>query len=627
MAFPTTITGLNVNIGNIKWITKPFIAGGNVYVFGKGTTTNLLRAFKATDPTSSFSNVGTDVTMTSTQAILGIDAVQSGNEIHVVTIDGATTTEVDLRYHVFNTSSDTWTTSNETILDDYDLVSTAAGAHVAVGIRSDGDVIVLYNGPLVASGGNRERVYYARRESGSWTVDIEVGNGGATSWYAGGVVPGSSDRMHFFFLDDGANDAYQRCLTSANALETFPSAIDTTVNTTQLSALQTGAYYESGGATKIRYPWQDATGLILMSFKCDSADAPTMSKDDGIDGATSMESGEYRAGFAANGTTLWCVYVDSVASDLYTLSNVDDAGWDAPASFQAAVSNGVRTNVYVRNGNNVLAIVANDNSNPTYTEKDLGAAGSSVDIDATASVTWNSKSTAASAFDQDAAASLTWNGTGLYPAAFDSDAVASVTWNGAEVAAGTIEDGDWSAAATASVTWDAAEVTPAAWSSIASSVTGGGQPHGASTASADWNSAAVASLTWNGTATGAGAWDSDAVASLTATGAATASANWNSAAVASLTMVGEEVTGTTSEAAWNASAVATITLTSATIAAASFDAGAVASLTMAGEAVGAAAERNLDGWKPKRIEDTEEEDIMFLMAAIHTYMEQNNVYH
>ena len=632
MALPVTITGLLVATTNNDTVSKPFISSaGNVYVVGKGTTTNLLRAFKATDPTSSFSNVGTDVTMTSTNAIQAVDAVQQGDLLHVITTDAAAATAVDLRYHVFDMSSDTWTTSNETVVNDYAVVAIATAIHAAVSIRSDGDVIVLYNGPLVnISAADRETVYYARRESGSWTVNVEVSNAGATSWYAGGVVLGSSDRMHFFFLDDGASDAYQRCLTSANSLETFPSAIDTTVNTTQISALQTGTSYVSGANTKVRYPWEDATGIILMSFKCDSADAPTMSKDDGIDGAVPCESGAHRNSMSADGTRLWCAYVFATDSDIYTLSNANDAGWDAPALFAVENSNGIRTNIYTRSGSVVLAMVYNSSSNTLYNEKVLATAaafdqdvtasvtwtgeavaagGSAWSSTATASVTWSGASTATSNLDSDATALLTWNGRSFAASAFDQDAAASLTWVGSSITAASATD--WSSAATASLTWNGAAISASRWIATASSAAFGGVV-GASTAAGPLSAAAVASLTWNGVSTSASAWDADALTSVTWTGV--------------------DAGGAVEDGDASLIAAASVTFSSASTADSAVAIDVAAVLAWAGvdatPAVGL-SDIDRDGWKPrrKRIVDAEDEELMVLVTAIYTYMEQNHVYH
>lgn len=569
MALPVTITGLLVATTNVETFTQPFISSaGNVYVFGKGTTTTLLRAFKATDPTSSFANAGSDITLAN--VIRGVSAVQQNDVIHVMTIDSVGSTGADLRYHAFDMSSDSWTTSNELVVDDYSLVATATAAHVAVNIRSDGDVICLYNGPMVnISAANRETVYYARREAGTWTAGIEVSNAGATSWFAGGIVRGADDRMHFFFIDDGASDAYQRTLTSSNSLQTFPSSYDTSINTTQISTLAIGTSYDSGGTIKVRYPQEDATGLIMLSVKMDSADTPTVTTDADITGATDIESGSHRGSFSANGTTLWHTFVGSADSDIYTQSNVNDGGWSAPASFAVENSNGVRTNVYIRSGNYKLAMCYNSNSNTLYNEMDLGSAGSDIDIDATASVTWGGSSVATSALS--------------------STALASVTWTGSSVSAGATE-ADWSSIARIVVSWNGASIASNVWSSTASGAASGG--------------AVGASI------------DAQSYFSIARFGFPPSMNRWNGASIAS----GDYTDATISSITWGQA--------SDVIAEAGFEMATTTSLGMVGQDSTPAAAANLDGWKPKHHQDDiEEEDLMFLMTAIHAYMEQNNVYH
>src|SRR5688572_24647398 len=104
MALPTTISGIDVAVP----VAGPFkSSGGNVYFIGKdSSTTNTLRAFNATDPTTSFSNVGTDFTVTNVTVgaqINAISAWQDGDTLHVATSqhDTTTTTNNTYRYHTF----------------------------------------------------------------------------------------------------------------------------------------------------------------------------------------------------------------------------------------------------------------------------------------------------------------------------------------------------------------------------------------------------------------------------------------------------------------------------------------------------------------------------------------------
>jgi len=361
MALPVTITGL---VGNLLTTSQPFISSsGNVYVFGRDSSdTDLLRAFKATDPTSSFSNVGTDVDVQSggTWPIVAIAAVQISDVIHIVTVVSFDLNNNSIYYHTFNMATDAWVTTNEGVKTNYLAATTDATKAISISARSDGDIIVIYNGSKEASmGSDYDRVKYARREGGTWTIDVALDSGGADHWYASGLVIGSSDRMHFFFVNGDLFDMFQRTLTSANVLETLPSAFDTSITATLLHTVQQGASYDDGGTQRVRYPVYDSTSSTINSAKLDSANAPTVTQDTDITGSTSVTVTQMVSSFSADGTTLWHTFASVTDGDLYTQSNEDDAGWSTPAEFYDDTDgvNGIRTNVYTRGSSVVLAMV------------------------------------------------------------------------------------------------------------------------------------------------------------------------------------------------------------------------------------------------------------------------------
>lgn len=640
MAFPTTIStgGQFANVGG----SKPYISSaGNVYVIIKSDLTYKIRAFKATDPTSSFSNVGTDVAVTSTNAIKGIGTYQVGDVIHVVTMDyTSVAAAIDLRYHTFDMSSDTWTLSNETIKDNMSFPASGTNADFpSISVRSNGDVIVFYNGPLVANmGSDRFRVYYARRVSAVWTVDVAVDNGGATGWYVNGMADGSSDRHHLYFEDNGALDGYQRCLHSDNTLETFPASYDTTLGGNY--NYSDGASYDASGTQKVRVISQDATANQLNSVKLDSAATPTITLDTDITGATNPALSNFTSCFSSQSTNLWHAFIDSV-NDIYTQSNANDGGWSTPASFYTGTATVIYSNVYTRGGDIVLGMVFVE-TDPKYTEKVLVQGGNAASISAAASVTWsgkstaagnmdgpaaaavvtwNGKSTATSSFTQTAAAVLTWNGAAPTAAAFNSAAAASVTWNGASTAAVPFQDiaaavltwngkstatsafsdtaaavltwngastsaTAWSSTATASLTWNGTGLYSGAWSvTAAASVTWTGQEvAGGTIASGDWSSTAAAALTWNGVSTATADLSSAAVGNVTWNGISTATSDWNSIAAGSLTWNATS----TATSAWNSAASASVTWNGTGLYPSAWSSSAAASLTATGAATASA---------------------------------------
>lgn len=568
MALPTTIAS---TAGAQRGNHRPFLSSsGNVYVLLRDeSTTSKIQMYKATDPTSSFSTVGTNPD-TGTE-ILAIASYQAGDILHVITHNSA------LSYHTFNMATDAWVITNESIVTG--LVTNETIFALGLMVRSDGDVIVSYNGDTIVNMGvDRTRVYYARRESASWTIDVLIDNGGATNWYNMGLVSGASDRTHFFFQDGDLDDAYQRALTSANALETFPSAYDTSIAGSATNSPAQGASYDSSGTIKIRFPYLDSVTTDYNVAKGNSADAPTISVDADVTGTGGIASGAHRMALTANGTDLYLFYTDN-SSNIFYLLNSNEGGWGSPTSFYDDAASVIRiyANVYTRSGSIVVGIVYSTSTTAKYHELTLsaGTTNAAFDMDAVAAITWGSSSTATSNLNSTAAASLTWNGTGLYPAALSAVAAASLTWNGAEVTAAT--EANWSSAAAASVTWGGTGLYPAALSSTASaSLTW----NGASTVTSNLSSIAVASLTWNGAATATSALSANAVASLTWNGTGIYPAALEAVAAASLTWNGAAVS--VEAAAWNSAAVASLTVTGASTATSALSSTAAASLTWNG---------------------------------------------
>lgn len=582
MAFPVTITtgGDCLEGGAIPYKSS----AGNIYVIVRDdVTTSKFRAFKATDPTTSFANVGTDPALTAGHVIRGMATCQVGDVIHVVTEDansGASLIQ-SIKYHTFNMATDAWVITNEAVVTSATAAFTISGQHIAIAVRSTGDVIVLYNGAAITTGVARDRVYYARRVAAVWTVDVLVDNGGSTSWYANTIVKGSSDRMHFFFFDDGNDDQYQRCLTSANVLQAFPASYDSTTSTINpLGGLQQGVSYVSGAATKVRAPYGSITSNKINGAKCDSADTPTMSTDASINGARAVSNvSAYANAYAADGTTLYNACIDTL-SDIYTESNINDAGWSTPALFYTGTVAAVYANIYSRGGNFVLAMVFSESGDPKYTESVLRSDGSGAFSDVpAASVTWAGASRVASPFSDTAAASVTWDGHLYKTGDFSSAATALAVWNGKSFAASA-----WNPIAAASVTWVGNSFAASVWNPTALALVNW---VGASRISAGWQSTAAALVTWNGVSIAAAAWQEIAAASVTWVGAAIAAsataADWQSIAAASLTWNGASINAS----AWQAVSAASLTWNGASINATAWQAIAAASVTWNGASIAA----------------------------------------
>lgn len=382
MALPVTITGITFPPQNYYF--GPFkSSGGNFYTIMRGPSgsTKTLRAMKATDPTSSWAEAdAVNNTFVGDQTIVSLWVYQDGDTLHIVTADvlygGSSTT--DIKYHTFSMATDLWGTKGETVLLDVDNgPGTSPPASCSIGVRSDGDLIVLYNGDGDAlMGTDYTRVDYARKESGTWTTDVAVDGAGEDHWYGSSLVMGSSDRAHFFYNNHDLGDVFQRTLTSANALQAAPTAFDTTAGAL-FHKFTNGVSFVSGADTKVRVAYEDSGGLLSIAG-FNSADAPTPTiVATGMTAVTvsDVDSSDV-ASMAINGTTQWLLYVDETTDDLWRdNTGADNDTWGTDVELlDAVLIVSLSCNIYTRSGATVLGYVSERGATIYYDEYEITAA-------------------------------------------------------------------------------------------------------------------------------------------------------------------------------------------------------------------------------------------------------------
>lgn len=362
MAFPTTISSL---INTDFNVCGPYLSSnGAVYIITVSAINNQLHVFKATDPSSGWGAAGVDFTVPSGHMIKAIAGFQDGDNIHVVSRDADAANANQLMYHVFNIAADGWTVMNEQIKGDYAIASNLfVYSPVSIAVRSNGDVIVMYEGPLATPDIDRSRVYYARRESSVWTTDIALDNAGNNHYCPGQAIRGSSDNIHFFFQDTTNADAYQRTLNSSNVLESTSAGYDTSILAGTPDALkQIGcAYSASAGGTVVRFPYYNSFNPDIGEAKFSSSATPAVATVVNITGSVTVTSEiPHVISEAADGAVVYSVFVDT-AKDLYVSTNPDDAGWTDPASIYTGSASRVFTNIYTRNTARVIGIAFVEN--------------------------------------------------------------------------------------------------------------------------------------------------------------------------------------------------------------------------------------------------------------------------
>lgn len=360
MAFPVSIPGIAAAVPGGPYKSS----AGAIYFIGYAGST--VQAYKgaATDPSdvANWSAAGSSFTVSPGTGIYGWSSYQVGDVIHVVTQGRDTTSR--LRYHAFDMSTDSWTTQNEQIRAS-DISTGTAGAYgPSIVVRSNGDIVVGYQGATNnVMGKAYTRVVYARKAGGAWTTDVAVdGETSTVNWLSieHGAVLGSSDRTHFFLEKSATTpELHQRTLTGSNTLGT--RGLVKAGAGAEPDYAQQGTSYSSG--LKVRYISGDGAGAVDV-HKFDSADTPSSYSTDADVGDARTVANSRLAALAADGTTLYALFESG--DEIYYRSNTNDAGW---GSENVADSTGFSTlttlagaRVYSRGGNIVLALlfVGND---------------------------------------------------------------------------------------------------------------------------------------------------------------------------------------------------------------------------------------------------------------------------
>ena len=369
MALPVTLLGMAfpVNSGNGR--LGPFkSSGGNFYaVFIDLSFPDDIEIMKATDPTVSFSNIAThDI---GTLSIVSMAVHQEGDDLHIVLLSTGTF----VMYGVFSMSSDTFTTTpanvndgtDDAISDDGDADQTCD-----ISVRSDGDVIIVYSGDEDNDMGNKDRVDYARLESGTWTVDIAVDDAGATHYTGPGMVRGASDLMHIFYAESLIFDIHHKSLNSSNTLSTVDTFVMNLGTTREVCR---PVYYDDGGVERITV-LQPGPGSEVQSVIVEDDGTPD-TVETASDGTNDVDLLNATITFtlAVDGKTVHALWSgggsNGVDQDLYHDKNTDDGGWGTDVELLDAVTiNAISANVYTRNGYTVLAVVYDNGGTITYNE-------------------------------------------------------------------------------------------------------------------------------------------------------------------------------------------------------------------------------------------------------------------
>lgn len=392
MALPTTIN------------TEPGLAGhhppykgsnGKFYLIGTVfSVSTTLEAFEATDPSDSWT--AKDSANNPPSGVIGVFATAVDDDIiHIVWWTGGV-----YAWESFSMATQTWSGTTFTIED---TANDPTNAWISIAIRSDGDLVVVYNGDTdQVMGGKKERVDFNVSTDGgtTWagptslmtddTADIHTGNPNC-------VKASDSDDIHILWqeetdtADPPVGWLQTRCntLSSTDTLATEDvGAIDTV---DALLGLQNGVAFDESGTQRVRFigALTSGGGHGRAFMLGDTGTGGKRLEYEATESITVADSGSSPK---VNGE-VGIMTIANLGEDLHVLwSNVDDSDdiyyststdtgdtWSADVEdLDAVACNFISSNIYVRGADTVLAYIFDDGTDTKYNERVLIAGGGSL---------------------------------------------------------------------------------------------------------------------------------------------------------------------------------------------------------------------------------------------------------
>lgn len=358
MAFPTTMTVVFLATFSQGRDRTYISSGGNIYFVGrKSTDGTTLSVQKATDPTDSFTEIAT---LSNTFTRMGIGTFQDGDDIHIATQDNNDV----LLYHVFSMSSDTFTTSNQ-------AVTSAVGTNIdadkciSISLETGGDQILMYQGASDNDMGQKERVDYAYKTGGSWTVDQAVDDGGAINFFMQGLVRGEANKFFLQYKDDTNADMDFKTVQDVDGTLSSVTEAGNNPGPDNFSGIQP-IYYDDAGVERIYAGWEQGQARAVP---INDGSVGTLLQ---ISLGAINTNGEFSIfSFAVDEKTAWVLFAKE-GNDIYSDSNEDEGGWGTDTEeLDGITCNLITSNIYQRGSDIVLAYVYDDGGTIKYNEKVL----------------------------------------------------------------------------------------------------------------------------------------------------------------------------------------------------------------------------------------------------------------
>jgi hypothetical protein len=379
MALPVSITGLVVTVP----VAGPYKASnGYWYAIGVSSADGTkLRCLKATDPTDSWSAVGTDPTIDSAVSINGVDAWQDGDTLHVATASVNSTPTWDYRYRTFDMSSDAWSSINEAIETGVTPATDSTNrSSISICKRSQtGEIFALYTRCYLYMSVYYQNPWYKRRTGvNTWTTALVALPAGEDSirYNSYRTLPDPlNDRVNFIYVRN-TNSHHSNVFTAANGLSSAGSASndDIAFSTAHRRSI---TQWNDGGTIRIVVGRQfQAAGSLSQGYWA-SSDSPTRTwpsawaSDGYFPIRVFSDVGE------AGTSTVWMIYRSGGDGHICARKSTDDGAtfgneidiMTASVALDAAMSIGPdRTGVVQRGSAAVIPFFVDDNGTLRYNE-------------------------------------------------------------------------------------------------------------------------------------------------------------------------------------------------------------------------------------------------------------------
>lgn len=381
MALPVTVSGntlINLSFGRLG----PWLSGGNVYFLSIfNTTTDRICMFKATDPTSSFSEMdSSNRPISGSTNVISVSGVQVGTDIHVVMHGRTTGSNSRLLYARFSMSSDTWTNTG-TLIQSASTISTAFGEMQGcdIALLSGGTIRVVAQSTTNKDMGTNysQLAHYSSTDNGStWSSPTVVSNSTTTNWGSPRIVnpPNNSDQCIIFMNSEGTLSRY-RGLSSGGTLRTMRSigAINTVIHNfapaigyLRSSVSRAGILrIDTLSTTKSTSPW-------TMNAFTDDSIATFDSGDISQNEPRSQNNASVAAMVANSSGVEHYLFVEVSDGDIKYINDQGTSTYTTVVTEFVGDVTHISANIYDRGGGDVLAYVMRDGSDTKYNERGLG---------------------------------------------------------------------------------------------------------------------------------------------------------------------------------------------------------------------------------------------------------------